>query len=97
MDNEFEDCTVLGGEPHPMETLAKEIGSEGIGLMSTLMDQSRRETDRITALVEENDKTEIEHWKKRALEAEHRLYLVEQRVLNFFFAETSPFDPEVYD
>lgn len=91
-----EDCTLLGGEPHPFETLTKELGPEGMGLMGTLMENSRRETDRIAALVEEHDKEEIERWKNRALEAEHRLYLVEQRVMNFFFAETSPFDPEVY-
>lgn len=95
MDNEIQSWPG-GDNPHPVETIARELGPEGAGLVVGLMEHSRRETDSIMARLKEGDEAEIERWKDRAHAAEHRLWLIEQRFMNLLFGETSPLDQEVF-
>lgn len=83
--------------PHPVETIAEELGPQATGLIVGLMENSRAETDAIMDRIMEGKDTEIEQLTQERNAAWAALDRIERRVHNLLFAQHSPLDEPFYE
>lgn len=88
--------SLAGSEPHPMQTIAEELGSEGAGLVASLMENSRAHTDRIMDSLLEQKDAEIKELREELQAADNHIRKIERRFNNLLFAEESPLDDQVW-
>lgn len=69
---------------HPMEEIAREGGPEAAGLVAGLMAHSAAEREAIEASVLASVERERDEWRDRALAAEARIAVAENRLLAIF-------------
>lgn len=62
--------------------IAAEGGTQALTLVAALMDQSANEREQLERSLLESTEQDRDRWKERAIEAERRLYRIQDRLLS---------------